>query len=151
MSGYSYGRVLVNQEFQVCQVSAYASISQGSGYTWIWLYNALWQGSKYAWSTFHKVLDKPGLKIWQGCEYVRVIESSENAWISLNEYVFIVSHYTLTCLINAEYDWISPHIPEKTECWICQNFECVWSSIRSQHKLLSIYRGKDVFRTVSNI
>ena len=30
MSRYNYGRVLKISEFQVCQVSAYASVAQGS-------------------------------------------------------------------------------------------------------------------------
>ena len=34
--------------FRICQVVAYASITQGSGYAWIWLNNTLWQGSEYA-------------------------------------------------------------------------------------------------------
>ena len=61
--------------FQVCQVSAYAKVAQGFEYTWIWLNNVLWQGSEYGSSTFHGVLNEPpvlnmpGLRIWQGCEY----------------------------------------------------------------------------------
>ena len=45
--------------FQVCQVSAYASVVQGSENARIWLNNALWQSSEYARSPFHRVLNKP--------------------------------------------------------------------------------------------
>ena len=71
--------------FRVCQVSAYASVAQGSEYARIWLNNALWKCSEYAWSTFHIVLNKPpvlnmpGLRIWQGCEYARVTKGVEYA------------------------------------------------------------------------
>ena len=57
---------------------------------WILLNNALSQGSEYAWSTFHRVLNKrpvlnmPGLRIWQGCEYAKVTQGAEYAWIILN-------------------------------------------------------------------
>ena len=113
--------------FRVCQVSAYASIAQGSEYAWIWLNNALLQGSEHAWSMFHMIFNKPqvlnipGLRKWQGCEYARVTQGAEYAWTSLNMPRWI-------CLNNAEYDWIFRHIPEKPECWICQNSECVWYS-----------------------
>ena len=79
---------------------------------------------------FHRVLNKPtvlntlGPRIWQGCEYARVTQGAEYAWISLNMlYVWI-------CLYNSEFDWmcVYVHTPEKTECWICQNSECVWCS-----------------------
>ena len=76
--------------FRVCQVSAYASVAQGSEYVWIWLNNALRQGSKYTSSTFHKVLNQapvlniPGRRIWQVCEYVRVTQGAEYASICLN-------------------------------------------------------------------
>ena len=51
---------------------------------------SLWHGSEYTWSMFHKVLDKPpvlnmpGFRMWQGCEYVRVRQGAEYAWISHN-------------------------------------------------------------------
>ena len=35
MSGYNYGRVLNILGFRVCQVSAYASVAQGSEYGWM--------------------------------------------------------------------------------------------------------------------
>ena len=83
-----YVRVLNIREFWVCQVSAYASVTKDSEYAWIWLNNALWQGYEYAFSTFHRVLSKPpvlnmlGLRIWQGCEYERVTQGFEYAWIA---------------------------------------------------------------------
>ena len=30
------------------------------------------------------VVNMPGLRIWKGCEYVRVTQGSEYAWIGLN-------------------------------------------------------------------
>ena len=68
---------------------------------WIWLNNAhlLWC-SEYAWSTFHSVLNKhlvqniPGLRTWQGCEYVRVPQDAEYAWKP--EYAFM-SQYAWIC------------------------------------------------------
>ena len=59
MLGCNYGRVLHIPRFQVCQVSVYASIAQGSEYGRMWLNNVLWQGSEYTWSTFHSVLNEP--------------------------------------------------------------------------------------------
>ena len=58
--------------FQKCKVSAYGSLSKGSAR--IWLINA--QGSEHAWST---VLNIPGLRIWEGCEYVSVTLGVEYA------------------------------------------------------------------------
>ena len=69
--------------FQVCQVSAYASIAQDSEYAWIWLNSALWQGSEHAWLTFHMILNKPpvlnvsGIRLCQDCEYARVTQGTE--------------------------------------------------------------------------
>ena len=154
MLGYNYGKVLIIPWFWVCQVSAYASVAQGSEYAWIWLNNARWQGSEYAWSMFHSVLTKPpvltmpGLRIWQGYEYGRVTQGAEYA------YALIMFQYAWLYLKNAEYEWIYWHIPEKAECWICQNSECGWCS--TQHKstvqiTLSSCRNRDVFRAPSNI
>ena len=42
VSGCNYGRVMSIPGFRVCQVSAYASVLQGSEYAWIM---PLWQGS----------------------------------------------------------------------------------------------------------
>ena len=47
----------------------------------------------------------------------------------------MMSQYERICLNNADYDWIYQRIPEKTECWICQNYsECVWYS--TEHKVI---------------
>ena len=81
-SGCNYERVLNILGFRVCQVSAYASVAQDSGYAWTWLNNALWQGSENAWSAFHRVLNK--LRIWQSCEYAIDTQRCECAWISVN-------------------------------------------------------------------
>ena len=59
MLGCNYRRFLNIPGFQVCQVSTYVSIVQGSEYAWIWLNNALWQCFEYAWSMLHKVFNKP--------------------------------------------------------------------------------------------
>ena len=62
-------RVLNISVFRVCQVSAYASVVQGSEYALIWLNHALGQYSEDAWSMLHMVLNKlpvlnmPGLRI----------------------------------------------------------------------------------------
>ena len=43
------------------------------------------EGSEQAWSKFYRVfnmapvLNMPGLEVWQGCEYARVIQGSEYA------------------------------------------------------------------------
>ena len=74
MLGYNYGRVLNISRFRVCQVSAYASVAQGSECVSIWLNDTLWQGPEYTWSTFHRALNKPpvlnmaGPIIWEGYE-----------------------------------------------------------------------------------
>ena len=91
----SYGGVLNIPGLRICQVSAYASVAQGSAYASLWLNNALLQGCEFAWSTFHSVLNKPtvlnmlGLWIWQGCEYTRVTQGVEYTWISQNPALFV--------------------------------------------------------------
>ena len=68
--GGNYGRFLNIPGFRVCQVSAYATVAQGS---------------EYAWSMFHRVLNElailnmPGLRILQGCKYARVTQTAEYA------------------------------------------------------------------------
>ena len=62
-----------------------------------------------------------------------IYEGYTGCWICLNnpEYALIMCQYAWNasiCLNSAEYNWICRHIPEKTECWICQNSECVWYS-----------------------
>ena len=135
MSGCNYGRGLNISGFRVCQISAYASVAQYSEYSWIWLNNSLWQGSEYGWPTFHRVLKKPSvlnmpeLRIWQ-----RICDGYTGCWISLGktEYALIMSQNASICLNNTEYDWIYLHIPELTECSICQNSEYVWCSTRDK-------------------
>ena len=69
----------------ICQDSEYGRFLHWKHCTrfWIWLNNVLWQGSTYVWSTFHRVLNNPpvlnmpGLRIWQGCEYARVTQGAE--------------------------------------------------------------------------
>ena len=96
-SGCNYGRVLNIPGFRICQVSAYVSLTKSFEYAWIWLNNArIWQGSEYAWLKFHRllnvrlVLNIPGLRIWQGCKYVRVTPGTE--------YALIMPQYTWVCL-----------------------------------------------------
>ena len=63
-------------------------------------------------------------------------EGYKGCWICLNkpEYLLIMSQYEWIYLNNAEYDWICRLTPEKTECWICQNYsECVWCT--AEHKV----------------
>ena len=123
---------------------------------WKWLNNVLWQASKYVWSTFHSVLNyplvqyMPGVRIWQGCEYARVAQGAEYAWISLNmpwlcpnirEFALITLNMielTGIYLKSVEYTWIL-NMPD-----LVQN-------IRSLYKLQSSYRDRDVFRTLPNI
>ena len=58
-------------------------------YGWVML-ECKSQGSEYTLSKFHWVLNMLlvlnllGLRIWQGCEYARVIQGSEYALMSLN-------------------------------------------------------------------
>ena len=77
MEGLDYSRILSMPVFCGCK-----------RYTIFWicldrLNNALWQGSEYIWSTLHRVLNKPpvlnmlGHRIWQGCEYARVMQGAE--------------------------------------------------------------------------
>ena len=68
----------------------------------------------------------PGLKIWQGCEYSRVTQGAQYAWI--------MSQYEWICHNNAEYGWICRHMPEKTEFWIFQLFwMCLMQYIALDH------------------
>ena len=137
VSGYNYGRVLNIPGFRVCQVSAHATVAQGSEYAWIWQNDVLPQGSGYVWSTFHRPLDKPlvlnmlRLRIWlrTGLRRLWISKGYKGCWIWLNklEYSLIMSQYWWIYFNNAEYDWICQCIPEKTECWICQNYsQFVW-------------------------
>ena len=156
--GCNYGRVLNIPWFQVYQVSAYASIAQGSEYAWIWLNNTVWQGSEYAWSTFHRALNKPlvlnmvGCRIWQGCEYVMVTQGAEYAWISLN--------MPLKCLNICEYTLITLNMiwyagiylkKQSTEYARILSVSVALHSIRSLYKLLSSYRNRHIQNTVKHL
>ena len=137
-SGCNYGRVMNIPEFSVCQVSAYASVTQDSEYAWIWLNNALWQGSEYAWATFHRVFNK--LRIWQVSEYARVTQGADYAWKSLN-----MPWYALICLNNADMiEYVGIYLKKQTT-------EYARKLIVSNYKLLTRYRDRDLFRTLSNI
>ena len=112
--------------FQICQVSADVSVSQGSEYAWIWLNNALWQGSKYTWLTFHMVLNKLLVLNMVRLCICEVVQSAEYAWVNLN-----IPNNALISLNNGEYNWICQHISEKKkkqkknrvvklpEFWVC--------------------------------
>ena len=71
--------------FQICQVSAYASVTQGSEYGSIMpeltalTMTELWKCLK-----FHRVLNMPGFGIWPGYDYASVTQGCEYDWISLN-------------------------------------------------------------------
>ena len=74
-------------------------------------------------------INMPELRIWQ-----RICDGYTGCWISLGktEYALIMSQNASICLNNTEYDWIYLHIPELTECSICQNSEYVWCSTRDK-------------------
>ena len=50
------------------------------------------------------VLNMSGFVIWQGCEYVSVLQGAE--------YALIMPQYAWIWLNKAEYAWICLHIPE---------------------------------------
>ena len=56
------------------------------------------------------VLNMPGLRIGQGCEYERVTKGAKKAWI-----IFKMPQCAGICLNNAEY------------ASVCLNSKCVWS------------------------
>ena len=129
-------KVLEISRFPACMVSAYANVAQGSEYAWIWLNNALWQGSENTWSKFHRVLNNPRFKIFQGSE------SGKVANIRGFHRVLDMPEHTLTM---SEYGWIYLNNLE-SNCVIYlkkQNSECVWCSTKNQwslNKLLSSYQ-----------
>ena len=79
---YNYQKVVNIPRLWIGQVSPYASVTQPE-YAWIWLNKAWTNCSDYVrvvtWSNLHRVLNMlpvlntPGLGIWQGCEYVKII------------------------------------------------------------------------------
>ena len=65
-------------------------------------------------------LEKGGWPPFQPCR------GYTGCWIYLHkpECALVLYQYVLIYLSIAKYDWIYWYIPEKTECWICQNSEC---------------------------
>ena len=86
-------RILNISGFQICQVSAYAIVALNMHEcVWEQCVNKLfWQckGSEYVWSKFYRALNMPpflnmpGLRMWPGYEYARVIYDAEYSWITL--------------------------------------------------------------------
>ena len=72
----------------ICQVFAYESIAQGSQYAWMWLDmpngRVLNMPGQRFWLNKPPVLNTLQPRIWQCCEYTRVTNSAEYAWISLS-------------------------------------------------------------------
>ena len=74
--------------FWICQVFAYASITQGSEYAWInysdygRAINMSGQSFTAFWMSL--VLNMPGLGIWPGFDYAWVAQGCEYAWISMS-------------------------------------------------------------------
>ena len=116
--GCSYRRFLNIPRFQVCQVSAHASITPGSEYGWIQLNNALWQGSEYAWSQSHRVLNKPPVVNMHWAQNMASLwicegyNKNTECWICPNkpDYALAMSQHVWICLSNAQYDWICRHM-----------------------------------------
>ena len=84
-----------------------------------------------------------------------ISEGYKECWICLNEPAYaliIMSQYEWICLNNAEYDWICWHIPDKTECWIFQNYSVsdAVHNIRSLN-LLSSYWDRCILNTVKHL
>ena len=89
--------VLNMRGFQISQICAYGSITQGSEYGWIWLIDA--RINCFDHSDDDIVLNMPGqsltrlwicegfkglrLEIWQGCKYGRVTKGAKCNWMSL--------------------------------------------------------------------
>ena len=140
------------------KVSVYQRVAQDSEYAWIWLINALWQDSEYAWWTFHTVLNKPpilnmpGFTIWQDCEYARITQGAECAWISMNM-LYLISQYAWICFNNAEHNWICRHNLKKQSVKYVRTlnvFDAVHST-KSTYKLLSNHRGRRIQNTVKHL
>ena len=113
---------------QLWKDSAYSRIPSMPGFCvykrctrfWIWLFNVS-QGFQQASSSKYARA--------QNMTRLGICEGYTGCWICLNkpEYT-LMPQYAWICLNNAEYHWMCRHLPEKTESWICQNFECVWCS-----------------------
>ena len=128
---------------------------------WICLNMAEWCPMAGFWICLVNVSE--GFKQASGSKYARaqnmaslwISEGYKGCWICLNEPAYaliIMSQYEWICLNNAEYDWICRHIPDKTECWICQNYSVsdAVHSIRSLN-LLSSYWDRCILNTVKHL
>ena len=93
VSECTYRGVMNFPGFRIWQVSAYASVTQGSECAWIWL-NAWISYSDYGrvinmpgqsftgfWICL-PILNMPDFRIWKGCEYARV---TQGCWLYLNK------------------------------------------------------------------
>ena len=109
----------------------------------------LWQCFEYAWSVLQRFKYAPGpkyanLEKWQGCEYARITQGLHWIWLSNPQYALMMPQYMwipLAMLSMFAYAW-KKQISEYAE---------ILNGLRSQYKLPSSYRDKDVFRTLSNI
>ena len=136
LSGFNNGSVLNIPRFRICQVSAYARVTQGSEYAWIWL-NNVWikcfvygrvlniSGQSLTRFWMPSVPNMSGIGILRSCEYARVTQGSENAWRSC-EYAITMSQHAWIRLNTA--GWIRLNIPEyiwinkvlnMPEFWMC--------------------------------
>ena len=133
--GRYYGRVLNIPGFQMCQISAYASVKLGFEYPRIWLNNAWINCSDYG-----RIKVSRGFEYASGSKYVGALDMT-SLWIceGYTEYALIMPHYSWICLNNAEYAWMYLNIPDSVH------------SLMSLYKLLSNYEDRGVFKTLSNI
>ena len=127
--GGNYGGVLNVPGFLVCQVSAYARVAQSSEYSWIMSCGRVLNMSGQRFTVFYICPQSKHAKAQQNmtwvwiCELHRVLSMPDTARICLNNVSIYVN--VLITLNIIEYTDI---IPEKTECGICRNSECVWCS-----------------------
>ena len=124
---------------QIWKVSEYSKIPNIPGFFICKCYTRFWTClnmakkflNKQFWY-FHRVLNvrpvlnMPELRIWQTCEYVRVTQVGEYAWIMLN---------------MLEYACIYPN-KQSSECAKILNMCDAVHSLRSLYKLLSSYRDR---------
>ena len=153
VSECTYRGVMNFPGFRIWQVSAYASVTQGSEYAWIWL-NAWISCSDYGrvinmpgqsftgfWICL-PILNMPGFRIWKGCEYARV---TQGCWLYLNK-----PECDLIILTMLELDCVYVNKQSSKYARILNVSDAVHTT-RSQHKLQSSYRNTDVLITLSNI
>ena len=129
VSECKYGRFMNIPRYEICQLSSYASITQGSEYAWIWPKNSwinkqFWLFSQgFECSSSSSV---PGLRIRQTCEYARVTQRVEYAWIIQN-------------MLECAYIYLNKQSSEFAKIL---NMSYAVYSLRSLYKLLSSYWGK---------